>query len=192
MTILSKIGNLCFRPSMVALAGFNPLTHQAHIVSMMCLPRAADLDRTVIEAIPVKQSSGWWTGLVRDRDHETGETRLRLERLVENQRGVDIPHVWRVRPDFWESERDAVNMLMNGGGSAAPSSLPISDRYTPHEYIPIRKDDVRHVAVVRLQKPSGWCTRLYHWDARDGSVRQKFTTGQPWDDLVSTANTRLR
>jgi hypothetical protein len=158
---------------------------------MTCLPRAIDLDRTVLETTPVQTSGDWWTGLVRDRDHESGEIRLRLERLVDNQHRVDIPHVWRVRPDFWSTERDAVSLLKQSGGSTAPDNLPISDRYTPREYIPIRNDDVRRVAVVRLEKPGGQCIRLYHWDPVDGAVRQKFTTGNSWQTLVQKADTEL-
>jgi len=40
---------------------------------MTCPPKLADLNRTVIEAIPVDRSNGWWTGLVRDRYTPTGE-----------------------------------------------------------------------------------------------------------------------
>jgi len=159
---------------------------------MTCLPRAVDLDRTVIEAVPIKTSSDWWTGLVRDRDHETGDIRLRLERLVQDQSGVKIPHVWRVRPDYWELERDAVAMLESQGGIDDTADLPISDRYDVREYVPIRTDEVRRVVVVRMDKPSsGECIRLYHFDAQDGSVRQKFTTGQPWSELVDVADRRL-
>jgi hypothetical protein len=159
---------------------------------MMCLPRAVDLDRTVLKTTAVHTSGDWWTGLVRDHDHESGETRLRLERLVENENSVDIPHVWRVRPDFWERERSAVSALKQGDGFAAPSDLPIHGRYTAHKYVPVRTDEVRRVAAVRLEKPSGYqCTRLYHWDADDDTVCQKFTAGQPWSDLVRQADTQL-
>jgi hypothetical protein len=155
---------------------------------MMCLPREIDLDRTVLETTAVQTSENWWTGLVRDRDHETGETRIRLERLVDNQTKIDMPHVWRVRPDFWSAERDAVTTLTQTGGSTVPGDLPIDDWLTPREYIPIRHDDARRVAVVRVEKPSGRCVRLYHWNAETGAVRQKFTTGQSWNRLVDEAN----
>lgn len=176
---------------MWCIRGFNPLSNQVHIVVMTCLPRAVDRNRTVLETIPVKTSSNWWTGLVRDRDHDTGETRLRLERLVENQSGIRMPHVWRVRPDCWEAERNAVSRLKVSGGLTDTTNLPISDRFTLHEYIPIRNKRKRRVAAVRIEKPSSKeQIRLYHWDPEDGSIRQKFTTGQSWGDLVAKANTQ--
>lgn len=68
----------------------------------------------------------------------------------------------------------------------------IHNRFTPQAYVPVRTDEVRRVVAVRLEKPSGRvCTRLYHWDVDDDTVCQKFTTGQPWGDLVQQANTQL-
>jgi hypothetical protein len=158
---------------------------------MMCLPREIDLDRTVLETTAVQTSEDWWTGVVRDRDHETGEERIRLERLVANPNKVDMPHVWRVRPDFWTQEWKAVVSLEHGDGYETPGTLPIDDWLTPREYIPIRNNATRRVAVVRVQTQSGERVRLYHWDPDSGAVRQKFTTGQPWNELVDVANTEL-
>lgn len=158
---------------------------------MMCLPRAVDLNRTVLETTAIETYGDWWMGIVRDRDHKSGETRLRLERLVKNDSGVDMPHVWRVRPDFWQRERGAVSTLKRGGGAPAPETLPISNRFTPREYIDVRCDGKRHVAAVRLQKPSGQCIRLYHWDPDTDAVRQKFTTGQSWNKLAQVASRKL-
>lgn len=158
---------------------------------MKCLPRKIDLPRTVLKAVPAHVNDSWWTGIVRDRSHKTGEVRLRLERLVENSDGVTDPHVWRVRPDFWLEEQQAVTTLKHQGGSDVPGDLPIHERYTPREYVPVRHDDTRRVVAVRLDKPSGRCIRLYHWDADDGTVYQKFTTGQHWDDLTTYANRNL-
>jgi hypothetical protein len=155
---------------------------------MTCLPREGDLDRTVLETMPVQNTGKWWTGVVRDRDHESGEIRIRLERWVDNDHGPDNPHTWRIRPDYWAEEREAVEALEQGRGRAAPSDLSINGRYTPREYIPVRNESARRVAVVRLKKKYGESVRLYHWDPTNGAVRQKFTTGKYWSDLVKLAD----
>jgi hypothetical protein len=147
----------------------------------------------VLKTTTVDNSNGWWTGLVRDRDHETGETRLRLERWVNDGGSYNNPHTWRVRPDFWTAERDAVATLQQRGGRTPPASLPIDDHLTPLEYTRIRKDDVRWVAVVRLDRPyGGECVRLYHWDPADGAVRQKWTVGRHWSQLEDLAGRHLQ
>lgn len=160
---------------------------------MTCLPRAADTDRTVLETVPVGNENGWWTGLVRDRENETGEIRLRIERWVRNDHSIDNPHTWRVRPDFWDDERQAVSQMESRGGHSPPGNLPIDQRLTPLEYIRIRKDDVRWVAVVRVDRPfKGPCIRLYHWNAADESVRQKWTIGRNWNRIESLATRHLK
>lgn len=159
---------------------------------MTCLPRAAEADRTVLETVPVDDSNGWWTGLVRDRDHETGEIRLRMERWVRDPPNHGNPHTWRVRPDFWAEERDAVADFDRQGGTSPLRSLPISDRFDVLAHRRVRKDDVRWVAVVRLNPPhKAPLTRLYHWDPTDGAVRQKWTVGQHWGRLQELATERL-
>lgn len=143
--------------------------------------------------MPVDSSNGWWTGLVRDRDHKTGEIRLRLERWVKNDHSIANPHTWRVRPDYWEDERDAVTAFTSRGGRSPPGDLPINQRLTPMEYTRIRKDDTRWVAVVRVDRPlKGPCVRLYHWNPRDGAVRQKWTIGRDWSQLESLATRHLQ
>jgi len=155
---------------------------------MTCPPRESDKSRTVIEAIPVDQSNGWWTGLVIDRDPDTGEIRHRLERWVENDHGYENPHTWRVRPDYWEGEQEAVQMLQDRHGRFPPGNLPINQRLTPVEYWPVRRDEVRRVVAVRLDRPfKGECIRLYHWDQSDESVRQKWTVGREWSRLSDLA-----
>lgn len=156
---------------------------------MICPPREADTTRTVIEAIPVTTSSNWWTGLVHDRDDDSDEERLRLERLVENPGGYDRSHTWRIRPEFWEAERDAVTALDHHRvqGQSLPGDLPIDQHLTPREYVCIRKDDVRWVAPVRIDRPyKGECIRLYHWTP-EGRLRQKWTVGRDWSELESLA-----
>lgn len=160
---------------------------------MTCLPRAADTDRTVRETTSVDNSDGWWTGLVRDRDHETGEIRLRLERWVKNSHSIDNPHTWRVRPDFWDAERDAVHRFQSQGGRSPPGDLPIDQHLTPLEYTLVRRDAARWVAVVRVDSPyNGDSTRLYHWDPSDGSVRQKWSIGRNWSKLENLASRHLK
>lgn len=159
---------------------------------MTCPPKAAETARTVLEATPVDASDGWWTGLVRDRVEETGETRLRLERWVDNYGSYQNPHTWRVRPDFWAAERDAVATFQKNGGQSPPGNLPIDQFLTPLEYARIRKDGTRWVAVVRLEGPKGERVRLYHWDPVDESVRQKWTIGRDWEQLEALATRHLK
>ncbi|QSX00102.2 hypothetical protein [Haloterrigena alkaliphila] len=160
---------------------------------MTCLPYAADLDRTVLDTWTVDDSNDWWTGLVHDRDHDTGERRLRLERWVDNGNSCSNPHTWRVRPDFWEAERDAVATFERRGGRSPPARLPIDNRLTPLEYTCIRKDDTRWVAVVRVDRPyKSPCIRLYHWNPADAALRQKWTVGRHWAELKDLATRQLR
>jgi len=100
---------------------------------MTCPPKLADLNRTVIEAIPVDRSNGWWTGLVRDRYTPTGELRLRLERYPPGNPKNRPEHIWRIRTDFWETEREAVKIFERKGGKKPSGVLPISDFYTVKE-----------------------------------------------------------
>lgn len=175
------------------LEGFNFMPRQVYVGAMMCIPRAADTARTVLKTMPVNASNDWWTGLVRDRDHETGETRLRLERWADNGGSYTNPHTWRVRPDFWEQERAAVATFKQQGGRAPPANLPIDDHLTPLECMRIRKDDVRWVAIVRIDRPyRSECVRLYHWDSVDGSTRQKWTVGRYWSKVEDLATQHLR
>ena len=160
---------------------------------MTCLPRQADTERTVLNAVPVDDSDGWGTGLVRDRDPRTGETRLRLERWKKNGRNYDNPHTWRVRPDFWDEECEAVSNFKRFGGKSPPGDLPIDQYLSPTEYRLVRKDGDRWVAVVRLDRPyNGERIRLYHWNPRDGSVRQKWTIGRDWSELAALASRHLK
>ena len=171
----------CFR-------GFSTLQIQLFIVAMTCIPREADANREVLKTDPVDDSNGWWTGLVWDRNHDTGEVRIRIERWVENKRGFDNPHTWRIRPDFWEEEHTAVSDLELGKGEVPPDSLPVDNYLTPRRYRLVRKDGVRWVAAVLVERPEkGECVRLYHWDS-DGRVRQKWTVGKHWPELVKKAN----
>jgi hypothetical protein len=163
---------------------------QSLIGDMTDLPHE-DARREVLDAIPVDVSDGWWTGIVRDREYETGENRLRLERWTESEGGPERPHVWRVRPDYWADEKEAVDRFQKYGGSSPPGNLPIDQSLTPEESRTVRKDDARWVAVVEVSKPWGNdVTRLYHWDIRDGSTKQKWTVGKSWSTLARKA-TRL-
>jgi len=158
---------------------------------MTCLPRAADRTRTVLETTAVDNSNDWWTGLVQDRDPETGERRLRLERWKDNGGTYDNPHTWRVRPDFWGEERAAVDTFRQQGGRPSLTDLPIDDYLTPLEALRVRKDEVRWVEVVRVQYPQGYDkVRIYHWDPDDESTRQKWTVGRNWSQVQDVA-TRL-
>ncbi|GGN25361.1 hypothetical protein [Halarchaeum nitratireducens] len=159
---------------------------------MTCPPKRADLARTVINATAVDESNGWWTGLVRDRVHDTGEVRLRLERYPPNNSKNRPEHTWRVRPEYWDSERDAVEMFEQYGGETPTGVLPIDDFYTVKEHLPIRKEPTRRVSLVRLEKNWGQTvTRLYHWDPRDGATKQKWTIGRNWDHLSTLATRKL-
>jgi len=116
---------------------------------MTCPPKLADLNRTVIEAIPVDRSNGWWTGLVRDRYTPTGELRLRLERYPPGNPKNRPEHIWRIRTDFWETEREAVKIFERKGGKKPSGVLPISDFYTVKEELP----DSRGWLSTRLSRP---------------------------------------
>jgi hypothetical protein len=160
---------------------------------MTFLPRQADTARTVLNAVSVNASNGWWTGLVRDRDPRTGEIRLRLERWKKNGRKYDNPHTWRVRPDFWEEEAKAVSKFKRLGGESPPGDLPIDEYLSPSEYRLIRKNESRWVAVVRVtDQYNNTRLRLYHWNRRDGSVRQKWTVGRDWSELKRLADRHLK
>lgn len=89
---------------------------------MTCPPKRADLDRTVINATPVDQSNGWWTGLVRDRAGKTGEVRLRLERYPPNNQKNRPEHTWRIRTDYWDAEREAIELFDRIGGETQRAS----------------------------------------------------------------------
>lgn len=98
-----------------------------------------------------------------------------------------------MRPDFWDDERDAVARLESRGGRSPPGNLPINQRLRPLEYMRIRKDDTRWVAVVRVDRPfKGPCVRLYHFDPVERSVRQKWTIGRNWSQLRSLATRHLQ
>lgn len=158
---------------------------------MTCPPRAADTDRTVLQTTTVNANNGWWTGIVQDRDPD-GETRLQLERWVNNEGEYDNPHTWRVRPDFWNEERATVSRFQQEAGRNGPTNLPIDDYLTPLEAKRVRKDDVRWVEVVRVANSSGYeKVRIYHWDPADGSTRQKWTVGQTWSQLEDLATRHL-
>lgn len=159
---------------------------------MSALPKRANLNRKVIDATAITESDGWWTGIVRDRVHETGETRLRLERHKNNGGRVDTPHTWRLRPEYWADERDAVDRFEKVGGSSPPAGLPVSDYLEVTEYEEIRSEDGKSIAVVEVEKPTrGRSTRLYHFTS-DGTVRQKWTVSKKdWDRVKRRATNSL-
>ncbi len=162
-------------------------------VDMTCPPNEGKSNRTVLNTIPVAVSGDWWTGLVRDRDDKTEEERLRMERWVANKHGYSNPHTWRVRPDYWSAELNAVTQLERRKGQSPPGNLPLDSRLTPLEYVLVRRDETRWVAVVRLDRPyKGECLRLYHWNPADGSVRQKWTVGRDWSQLTDLATRHLK
>jgi len=156
---------------------------------MACVPHNADMDRTVKAAFPVDTTGNWWTGLVHDYDPTHNQERLRLERWVHDSNGYHCPHTWRIRPEFWPTERNAAQTLDNnpGNGDSPPGSLPISQRLTPQKYTLIRKDDTRWVAAVRISRPyKSDCVRLYHWTP-SGKTRQKWTVGKDWHRISKLA-----
>jgi len=159
---------------------------------MTCPPNLADLNRTVLEATPVDRSNGWWTGLVRDRYAPTGEIRLRLERYPPDNPKNRPEHTWRIRKDFWQTEREAVKIFKRKGGEEPAGVLPISNFYTVKEELPIREDSSRRISLVRIEKNWGRTSdRLYHWDPEDGSVKQKWTVGKQWNRLSNLATREL-
>lgn len=149
-------------------------------------------DRQIIESTTVDNSNGWWTGVVRDRHPRTGSERVRLERHAPDSDMNRPQHKWRIRPDFWPAERNAVARFERGQGSPAPATLPLHPRLDATRYLEIRRDDHRWVAVVEVDRPKkGLCTRLYHWDASDRSRAQSWTVGEYWTRVTSTAETVL-
>lgn len=174
------------------MPSFTVVANQRVLVVMKMPPRDDKRNRTILETVPVDNSNGWWTGLVRDRDDRTGERRLRLERWVENESPTN-PHTWRVRPEFWNGEREAVAQMKESGGRRPPGDLPIDQRLKPLGYSCVRKNDDRWVAVVRLERPTrGECVRLYHWNPENGAVRQKWTVGRQWSMLTDLASRHVR
>jgi len=159
----------------------------------MTHPPLDDTDtRTVLRTTPIDTDGNWWTGLVEDRDARTGERRLRLERWVDNDSGWLNPHTWRVRPDLWGDERGCVTTFQNQGGRAPPEELPIQDPYQAREYLCVRKGAQRWVAVVRVERPQkSDCTRLYHWDGKGETTRQKWTITWNWPEVQTTASARV-
>lgn len=159
---------------------------------MNCPPTHAELNRTVIDATPVDRSDDWWTGLVCDREHRTGEERLRLERYPPDGSKNRPTHSWRIRPEFWAAEREAVERFARVGGEPPSGALPIDDFYTPREHLPIRRDHTRRVELVLIENQWGQTsTRLYHWDPADGSTTQKWTVGKQWPRLSRLATRAL-
>lgn len=159
---------------------------------MTCPAKRADLNRTVINATPVDQSNGWWTGIVRDRADKTGETRLRLERYPPDNPKNRPEHTWRIRPDYWDTEREAVEQFDRLGGKKPTDVLPIDDFYTVRKHLPIREERTRRVSVVLIENKWGHTSkRLYHWDPRDDSTKQKWTIGKEWNHLSSLATRKL-
>lgn len=153
--------------------------------------RVIDLDRTVLETVAVDDSGDWWTGVVRYRPRHGGDSRLRLERYVKDGADVRLAHRWRVRPEFWTDERDAVSQFRKHGGGSPPA-LPISDFFDVREYTEIRNDRARWVGVSRIEgQYGGDKTRLYHWDPADGTTEQKWTVGKHWSQLARLATRML-
>lgn len=150
-------------------------------------------DRTVIDSETIRADDDWWEGIVVDRDHESGERRVRLERATCDDGGAwRNVHVWRVRPDYWEDERRAVARFISGAGETSPPAVPVDPWLTVNRYLRVRKDDHRWVAVLEVVRPNkGPCTRLYHWRVRDGATCQKWTTGESWGRAEAAATSRL-
>jgi len=160
---------------------------------MTCPPKQSTSDRTVEEAISVGDSGKWWTGLVLDTDPDSGERRIRLERWVRNGHSHNNPHTWRVRPDYWAEEMAAITSLKQDGGHSPPGDLPIDERYSVSEYLPIRRDDTRRVVAVRLDRPFKSDTlRLYHFDPTTQRVRQKWSVGRDWERISKLATRHVR
>lgn len=155
-------------------------------------PEELDRRRTVLATVTIDHSDGWWTGIVYYRDEETKEKCYRLERLVENDGDWDAPHVWRIRPSFWNAERAAVDAVEGGmlADDEVPANLPLDQRLTPRSYYCVRKDEKRWVAVVEVDQPyKSRKTRLYHWSP-EGRTRQKWTVGKHWSQ-IRDVTTRL-
>lgn len=149
--------------------------------------------RTVISSTTISKSDEWWMGVVRDRDPETGELRVRLERMtLDAEEGWKNIHTWRVRPEFWNAERKAVAKFQRGAGRTPPASTPVDATYTVTRYLKVRKDADRWVAVVELERPWGRpCTRLYHWRMPDETTCQKWTIGTDWTRARDLATRQL-
>lgn len=150
-------------------------------------------DREVLEVKTIDKSDEWWMGVVRD-EHETGEIRVRLEREAWNSknRSWSNVHVWRVRPEFWKDEVDAVKKVEEGLGEKPPWT-PVDETIDVLEYVKVRKDDSRWVAAVEADSHNWWNskTRLYHWDPNDGTRRQSWTVGKNWHKAKRAARVML-
>lgn len=149
--------------------------------------------RTVLDSTTIDRSEQWWTGLVRDRDPDTGEVRVRLERAtLDATDGWTLVHRWRLRPEYWADERTAVERFQAGGGRTDVPATPVDSRFDVTRYLKIRKDDQRWVAVVELDRPyKSPCTRLYHWELPDEARRQSWTIGRNWSKTVLLADRQL-
>jgi hypothetical protein len=145
--------------------------------------------REILSSTTINQNDGWWVGVVRDRDPRTGTIRIRLERLRNDARaGWKVIHHWRVRPEYWEAECDAVSRFQRGAGTTTPPMTPVHDEVDVLRYLPVRKDEHRWVAVVKVTRPYGSpCTRLYHWEVPSGSLRQKWTICGQWERIRDAA-----
>jgi hypothetical protein len=154
-------------------------------------PKHTKLNRTVIDTIAVDCSNGWWTGLVRDRIETTGEIRLRLERYSPDRPNRPVT-TWRVHPDYWKTEVEAVSNFEQLGQNASTKALPIDDFYTVKKYLLIRDELNRRVSVVRVEDEFNRTKkRLYHWNPHDESTKQKWTIGKNWNRLSRLATRKL-
>lgn len=51
-------------------------------------------------------------------------------------------HTWRIQPDYWDAEREAVELFDRIGGETPTGVLPIDDFYTVKKHFPIREDQL--------------------------------------------------
>lgn len=135
----------------------------------------------------------WWTGLVWDQAPRTGEERLRLMRAVRNQSGWQSKQTWRLRPDYWSAEAEAVAKVQNGGGRTDPPATPTDPTINVKRYLEVRRDGTRWVAAVRAfnENKGRTQTRLYHWDPDAWARRQCWTVGPTWKKVKPLAARRV-
>ncbi|KAB1196347.1 MULTISPECIES: hypothetical protein [Haloferax] len=150
--------------------------------------------REILDVKTIDKSDNWWMGVVRDLYLETGEIRVRLEREAwdSNQGAWRNVHVWRVRPEFWNAEVDAVSRVQKGLGESPPWT-PVDETIDVLEYVKVRKDEHRWVAAVEAKSHNWWNskTRLYHWDPDDGTRKQSWTVGKNWYKAKRAASVML-
>lgn len=154
-----------------------------------------EITRTVETSTTIDRSSEWWSMVVDDRT-EYGERRVRLELYYQDTtEGWKRIHTWRVRPDYWDAEVDAVAAFRQGsGGSGRVPANPIDPYLDVHRFQTVRKEHGRWVAVAEVSErgSSYRKTRLYHWSLPDESHCQSWNVNWTWDNARSLATRRLR